>query len=170
VLNVIQQLEKALSSTPPLANVGDLLGAIGKVADCFLMITPCPLIKMIVDIIDMILRYVDCMIQAFDSILQFQAGLDFNAAEGNPVLLLNMQCTQDNMQASMDALNDGMQGIAPLMQTVNMLLDIAGQKPIEMPALSTGSLAGAVGDPLEPVKKIRDSLQQAVDVLKEICP
>lgn len=169
VLAVIQALKNAVSSTPPLADVGDLLDKIGKLSECFGMLDPCNMIHMVVAILKMILAYLNCMIEALESILHFQAGLDFSAAAGNPVMLANLECAQDNSRRALKGMNDSMQGVMPLIEMVNMLLDIVGQAPITLPSPTTPTLAGE-SDPLAPVITVRDTLQQAVMTLSAICP
>jgi hypothetical protein len=172
ILAVIKAMEDFVSSPLNPDNAKKLLDKIAVMTECLGMLDPCNIILMIESILQMIIAYLSCLIEAFESILNFQIGIDLNAAEGNPVLLTTLQCAQDNAQTAMDSLNDSMQGIMPLMQLVNMLLDIAGQSPIEMPAMKTPTPAEIAGgaDPMGPVKGVRDALLTAYNTLAEICP
>ena len=137
-----------------------------------IVLGPCPIVSMVRDILRLILSYINCMIEAIESLLNFQLGIDLNAANGNPVLLDTLVCAQNNAETSMGSLNDAMTGIMPLIDLVNICLSIVGQDPIELPDLSATTpsaadlLAGA--DPLAPVKSVRDVLQTALEVLDQV--
>ncbi len=168
ILAVIAALKNFANNPLDPSNVGELVGKIEKMSECLGMLDPCNMIRMVIAILKMILAYLNCMIEALESILHFQVGIDFNSAAGNPVMLANLECAQKNSERAMKAMNDSMQGIMPLIELVNMLLDIVGQQPIALPTLTTPTLAGNT-DPLAPIIAVRDSLQQAVMVLSEIC-
>lgn len=177
VLNVIGSMKKFFDSkTPPdfVSNATDVAAAIGDMAGCLdIVLGPIPIACMVTDILKLILSYINCMIEAVESLLNFQLGIDLNAANGNPVLLETLLCAQKNAEASMDSLNQGMTGIQPLITLVNMCLSIVGQPEITLPDMSASTptaaelLAGA--DPLEPVKAVRDVLQTALEALEPIC-
>lgn len=173
VLQVVSSLKDFISSPLNPQNAGKVIEAIDGMAGCLdIVLGPCPIVKMVRDILQLILGYINCMIAAVESVLNFQLGIDLNAAQGNPVLLDAMLCAQSNAETSMASLTGAMQGIKPLIDLINMLLEIVGQEPIELPDLSATTpspaelLAGA--DPLEPVKKVRDALQIAYDALKAV--
>lgn len=168
ILKVIKALGDFANSPNPLGALGDLAKAVADVSGCFLLIDPTQILKMIAAILDMIIAYLNCLISAFESIWNFQVGIDFNAAQGNPVLLASLNCAADNSQASMSGMMESMGGIMPLLDMVNMVMDIAGQDPIAFPTnLSTptpAEIAGGV-DPLAPVKGLRDGLVTARSAL-----
>lgn len=174
VLGVIGALKDFVSNPLNATNAGKVLDSIENMSDCLDIVLkpPCPIVVMVRDILKLILAYINCMIEAVESLLNFQVGLDLNAANGNPVLLDTLVCAQNNAQASIDTLNQGMQGIQPLIELMNICLGVVGQDPIELPDLSAATpsaadlLAGA--DPLAPVKSVRDALQTALDVLEKV--
>jgi hypothetical protein len=177
VLNVIASMQKFFDSkTPPdlISNAGGVADAIKQMTGCLdIVLGPIPIACMVVDILRMILAYINCMIEAVESLLNFQLGIDLNAANGNPVLLESLICAQNNANATMASMNQGMQGIQPLIQLVNMCLSIVGQPEITLPDMSAKTptvaelLDGA--DPLEPIKAVRDVIQTAIDALSPIC-
>ena len=73
----------------------------------------------------------------------------------------------------MESLNQGMQGIQPLIQLVNMCLSIVDQDEIVLPDMSAKTPTAAEllegADPLEPIKAVRDVLQTALEALEPIC-
>jgi hypothetical protein len=166
-------LQDFVSSPLNPQNVDKVLGSINDMKGCLdIVLGPCPIVAMVRDILKLLLAYINCMIQAVESALNFQLGIDLNAANGNPVLLDAMLCAQNNAETSMASLMEAMQGIQPLIDLMNTLLGIVGQDPIELPPLAAETpsaaelLAGA--DPLEPVKAVRDALAAALKVLEAV--
>jgi len=177
VLKVIGAMQKFFDSkTPPdlVSNASDVATAISDMKDCIdIVLGPIPIVCMVCDILRLILAYINCMIEAVESLLNFQLGIDLNAANGNPVLLDSLICAQKNANASMESLNQGMQGIQPLIQLVNMCLSIVGQDEIVLPDMSASTPTAAElldgADPLAPFKSVRDVLQTVLEVLEPIC-
>jgi hypothetical protein len=173
VLNVIASLKDFISGPLNPDNAKKVLDSIEGMAGCLdIVLTICPIVNMVKDMLKLILAYINCMIEAVESLLNFQLGIDLNAANGNPVLLESLICAQNNANTSMAGLNDALTGIQPLIELMNMSLSIIGQDPIELPDMSASTptpaelLAGA--DPLEPVKAVRDALQAALEVLEAL--
>jgi hypothetical protein len=174
VLNVIAKIKDFANNPLNPTNATNLVGAIDEMAGCLdIVLGPIPIVCMVLDILRMILAYINCMIEAVESLLNFQLGIDLNAANGNPVLLDSLICAQNNANASMASMNQGMQGIQPLIQLVNMCLSIVGQDEIALPDMSAKTPTAAElldgADPLEPIKAVRDVIQTAIDALSPIC-
>lgn len=164
VFNVIKALKDCFAVPPKLDG---LFKAIEELTECFLIFDPCELSKMVSGILCMIIAYLNCVIQAFESILTFQVGIDLDSAEGNPVLLANLTCAQDNAQAAIEGITTSMEGVKPLLDMIGMILEIAGQPPLDLPPIATPSAEDLLGgeDPLAPMKALRDSLVAANSVL-----
>lgn len=170
MLKVFSALKDTITDTPPFFNVttiGDLITALADLSSCFLLINPVEICKMVKAILEIILAYIGCLIEAFESIWNFQVGIDLNAAQGNPVLLASLSCAQTNAETSLNSLMQSMEGVQPLIEMVNIVLEIVNQDPIELPALETPSLDDlAEGeDPIQPIKDVRDALQAVHDAL-----
>ncbi len=167
MLKVISALKTTAESG--FLKAGDLISAIEGMTDCLgIVLAPIPICKMVKDILLLVISYLNCMIEAVDSVLEFHAGVDLSAANGNPVLLASLECAQNNAQTSMDALNDAMVGIQPILEMVNMALSIVGVNPISPPPMGAQSpslkdLAGQ--DPLKPFKDVVQALQTAAQAL-----
>jgi hypothetical protein len=162
LLNVIAKLEDLLGGTPPLSptKIPPVLDAMGKLAPCFGFMAGIPL--MIKHILLLIIAYLRCFIQAIESIVNFKAGIDLNAAEGNPVLLASLSCADDNAQVSMEQIMEALQCIEPLMKMIEPLAEMADLK-LELPSL--GDMAGSK-DPtktLEDMNQFLGKLEDAVD-------
>jgi hypothetical protein len=158
VLKVVKALEATAKSG--FTKAGDLLDAIGDMAECFLMLTPAGIGKLIAAILRMIIHYLECFIEAFMSIYNFQAGIDLASATGNPVLLNSMKCAQQNGQKSMDALMGSMEGVQPLLEIVELFGSIGGLD------IKTPSLADIAKeeDPLKAIEKLRDTLEELAQI------
>jgi hypothetical protein len=171
-LNSILEVGKAVVEFPPSAvsKLGDAVAALEDLSECFLMVTPLAICPMVKGILEVILAYLNCMISAFDSIWNFQLGIDLNAANGNPVLLDSLVCAQENAQISFQNTMSAMEVIEPMISMANNLMSVAGMDPIEfeMPDMSaaTPSLADVTDeDPIEPVRIARDAIQAVHDAL-----
>ena len=177
ILKVMSTLKDILSSANPTTLIPDLLNKLPAdlldLSSCFVLLNPCKIAEMIAGILKIILSYISCLIEAFESIWNFQIGIDLNAAQGNPVLLASLECAQKNAQTSLTSLNEALEGIKPILDMVGMLLEAIGQPPLELPPLeaSTPSLADLAPDqdPLAPIKTFRDALQKALDIVEAIC-
>jgi hypothetical protein len=158
VLAVIKALKDAVSEVPP--DFAGLIKKIDELISCFLLLDPCELSKTVSGILCMIISYLNCVIQAVESILNFQAGIDLDSAEGNPILLANLTCAQENAQAALEGINSSMEGVKPLLDMVGILLEIVGLPPLDLPPLVTPSASELLGgeDPLAPIKAMRDAL------------
>ncbi len=168
VLKVISALKDAVSSVPP--DFAGLISAIDDMLDCLgIVLGPIPICSMVKDILKLIIAYLNCLIDALQSILDFQVGIDLNSAQGNPVLLFQLECAQKNADATMNGMMSSMQGLAPLFELINTALSIVGQDPIGVPDMSaaTPSLSDLADgkDPLEPMKTIVITLETIADAL-----
>ncbi|MCA9875792.1 MAG: hypothetical protein KC441_19105 [Anaerolineales bacterium] len=167
ILEVVKALKSFAESPNPLGSLGDLATATAKAASCFVLLDPVKLCQMVKGILAVILAYIGCLIEAFESIWNFQVGIDLNAAQGNPVLLASLSCAQSNAETSLNSLMQSMEGVQPLIDMVNIIMEIIGQDPIELSPMATPSLSDlAEGvDPLQPVKDVRDVIQAVHDAL-----
>jgi len=168
VLKVISGLKKTVESA--FVETGDLIAAIDDMMDCLgIVLGPIPLCSMIKDILMLIIAYLNCMIEAVESILNFQVGIDLNAAQGNPVMLAQLECAQANAQNALEGTMNAMVGLEPIFELINTALSIIGEDPIGVPDLSaeTPSLAELADgqDPLEPVKTVVDTLETIASAL-----
>src|SRR5579872_229015 len=111
ILKVIMALKELITSLPDLSKVGDVVKAIEELAECFIMLTPLGIGKLIAAVLRIIIAYLTCFIDAFMSIYNFQIGISLTGASGNPVLLNALNCAQSNAEKSMNGLTDTMQGV-----------------------------------------------------------
>src|SRR5436190_662794 len=76
ILKVIMALKELVTSLPDLSKVGDVVSAIEELAECFIMLTPAGIGKLIAAILRIVIAYLTCFIDAFMSIYTFQIGID----------------------------------------------------------------------------------------------
>ncbi|MBK7177997.1 MAG: hypothetical protein IPH82_12545 [Chloroflexi bacterium] len=101
MLKVFSALKDTITDSPPffdITSIGKLITALADLSSCFLLIDPVQICKMVKGILAIILSYIGCLIEAFESIWNFQLGIDLNAAQGNPVLLASLSCAQTNAE------------------------------------------------------------------------
>jgi hypothetical protein len=156
ILKVIMALKELLTSLPDLSKVGDVVKAIEELAECFIMLTPAGIGKLIAAVLRIIIAYLNCFISAFMSIYTFQLGLDFSSASGNPVLLNSLNCAKNNAQKSMDGLSNTMEGVQPLFDLLTLLGSIGGLQ-LKLPSLS--DIAGNE-DPLQAIEQLKSTLEE----------
>jgi len=162
ILNVISALEKALNATPPIiGGIGDLLGAIAKLKDCFGFFDPTNILAMIKQILLMVLAYLNCMLQAMESILKLKVGIAISGEGGTPLLIQTLNCSSSNADIAMNSMMSSMAAIQPLMDLINMIGGIVGLS-ITMPSLSL-SVTGPGEDPLQPIRDFVTTLQEVVN-------
>jgi hypothetical protein len=162
ILKVFDELKKAVGSTPPLANVGDLLNAITDLAECYPPLSVAKWVEMIKAILKMILAYIECLIQGFESIRNFKAGVDLNAEGGTPLLLNTLDCAKGNADTSLAALMDAMGPIQPLLDMISPITSLIG---IDLSKLSLSGGGSSGSDPIQPIIDFHDALAEIVDAI-----
>ena len=162
VLKVVQSLAKLAEPGNPVSKLGDIGKSAAEAADCFLVFDKLP--KMLADILRLIIAYLKCIIQAIKSVLDFQVGIDLNAAQGNPVLLASLNCAQDNAQTSLDQLLEAIAFIEPLLDIIKPIAEIAGVS-LNLPSLANLSGEKDLPKLLENLNITLEQLQQTVDAL-----
>ena len=162
ILGVIKALQDF--ATDPLTRGGDLISAIDKVAGCFNMIAPTALLSMIKAILLLLIAYLRCFVEAVESIVNFQAGIDLNSAQGNPVLLASLSCASDNAQVSMGQLMQAIGAVQPLMDLIKPIMSMANLS-IELPSISQISGSSNPAAALQQLDTTLGQLQQIVDAI-----
>jgi len=167
----------ALTKISP-TSLGDIISA---AADFVEHCVPLPIAFActILDIIRLLIKYLKCIISAILSILEFQVGIDLNAVQDNPVVLLSLQCAQGNADASMTSLKDALAIIDSLLTLIQPVLTAAedalpdkvkqGLQTISEIKSTLDSIVGAGGvsagvpgvqDTIQTLQGFQDDLQQ----------
>jgi hypothetical protein len=148
ILKMLKFLGVVASIRGP-TDLAKLANAAIDLSKCFAFAVQIPC--MLVDILKLIIAYLLCIIQAVESILKFQIGIDFSAADGNPVLLASLDCAKKNGDASMAQLREALQLIEPLLVILDSIKDLAQSVP------------GPVGDALAAVPKAVAALKPVIE-------
>jgi hypothetical protein len=156
VIKALSEIENPITDIPKVAE------AAKELSKCFLVFDSIP--AMIADILRLIIAYLRCIIQAIKSILDFQVGIDLNAAQGNPVLLASLDCANNNAQISLDQLMEQIAVIEPLLAVVEPIAGLVGIS-LEFPSLAKVSGADDLPKTLENLNNTLEQLQQAVDAI-----
>jgi hypothetical protein len=139
-----------------------IAAAAADLADCFLVFGKIPI--MIADILRMIIAFLHCFINAVKSIVNFQAGIDLNAADGNPVLIDALKCAQENSETSLAQLMAALGAIEPILEMTKPLLEMGG---LSLTLPSMGDITGAK-DLTETLDKLESTLVQLQDALESL--
>ena len=132
VLGVIGALKDFASN--PLTKGPDLIAAIDKVAECIAAATV-PAISIFASlkgILELLVNFIGCIVDQLDSLIKFNASIDLEAARDNPILEASLKCAQDNAEISSAVLMQSIEPIKPLLDTVNLLMGIAGLPEIAL--------------------------------------
>ena len=166
ILNVIASIEGLVNALKPPTFPG-LPDAIPKVLDAIAQLKKCipipgiDLCSMVKSILMLILNFLSCLIDEMESILKFQATLDFDGAADNPALHDALICAQNSSQAALENTMGSIGGLQPIFTVVTILIGIA-QVPFQLPDFSKFSVTP--GAPLLPMV---ESLKSTVDGMKE---
>lgn len=136
--------------------------AAADLADCFLVFDKIP--KFIADILRIIIMFLHCFVNAVKSILNFQVGIDLNAADGNPALLASLTCAQNNAEASLAQLMAALGAVQPLLDMMTPLLEMGGLS-FKLPSM--GEITGAK-DITESLDKLEATLQELQQILDSL--
>jgi hypothetical protein len=167
ILNVVASMEGFLGALPNVveaaSKAGDVLNAIGDMKDCFeLVLGPVKVAETIKDILLLLISYLKCFADAMKSVLDFQAGIDLNSAQGNPMLLASLQCASDNAQTSMQQMLQALGPIEPLFKMMQPLIKIS-QLPIVLPPISDLANAKDASQAVDQLDAMLGQLKQIVE-------
>jgi len=159
VLGVIGALKDFASN--PLTKGPDLIAAIEKVAECIAAATipQISIFASIKGILELVVNFISCIVDQLDSLAHFNAMIDLEAAEGNPILEASLKCAQENSQISSATLMQSVEPIKPLLDILNIFMGIAG-----LPEISLSVDSSPDADATQAI----DALKQTVDTIKGV--
>jgi hypothetical protein len=157
-------LEDATTPDKLLSGAVDVVESLADLAPCFLAVTPAGIAPFIKDILLAIIKLLRCIIQSITSILDFQAGLDFNAAEGNPVMIAQLECAQANASETMAHSLAALGPIGPLLDLVAPLLEIVGLS-LETPPMDEIMGMTDVSDAIDQIDAVIGQIETVVEAL-----
>jgi hypothetical protein len=158
LLKIITAVTSLLGAVKNPTTVGDAVNAVGELAKCI----PGPdFAFMIKGILQIVVNFLFCFADNLDQILKFQASIDLNAADDNPVLRATLLCAQDNASTSLSNLMQALQPLTPVLKAIQPLMSPAGLS-IDLTELNNLTVSGGVGVSVDSVKQIAQNLQVAI--------
>ena len=165
ILGVIAALEKFVQGPLNPSNVKGVLDSISDMSECITGILPgTALFEMIKSILLLVIGYLKCFVEAIKSVLDFQVGINLNAAAGNPALLQSLQCASDNAATTMQQMMMALAPIQPLFKMLEPVIKMANL-PIQLPSI--GDITGAK-DVAEAVDKLDAMLTEMQQIVASI--
>lgn len=168
ILKVLEAVQSWLTDIKQpgdlIGGIGDVLEALGEAAPCFTAVTPLGIAPFIKDILEAIIKLLKCIISSVRSVLEFQAGIDLNAAEGNPVMLAQLECAQRNAEETMAHSLAALGPIGPLLDLVAPLLEIVGLS-LETPPMDEIMGMEDVSEALDQIETVVVQVESVIDAL-----
>ena len=148
---------------PSLSVLEDFGKAAAAVTECVAQFTtPAGLALFIIDILDLILKILNCVIDALKSALSVLegVGLDLIKAQdtGNLELIAALECAQQNAMSSAQASLTAIEPLSLILGLISPIMEIVGADPIEIPTLGHPESAEALGEVVEVLEKVVDTI------------
>lgn len=150
---------------PPVDAIKKFVEAAADLAPCLTIPTPAAIIPFVKDILCLILKVMQCLVGQLKSIVNIMSGLQLQLKAatdaGNDELLATLQCAQENAATSASQLTQSIEPIGALLDLVGPLLALAGQQPLQLPAV------GGATD-VESLKAVVTTLEGVTDAIKGV--
>lgn len=149
-----------------LEGAGDLLEKLAALAPCVAAVVapPTGIVPTIKDILELVIKLLKCVITSVRSMLDFQAGIDLNAADGNPVLIAQLECAKANASETMAHSLASLGPLGPLLDLVAPLLEIVGLS-LETPPMDEIMGMEDVSEAIEQIEAVIVQIESVVDAL-----
>lgn len=157
-------LENAGNPIDLISGAGDVVSKLADLVPCFAAVTPVGIAPFIKDILLTIIALLKCVISSVQSILDFQAGIDLNSADGNPVLLAQLECAQDGASSTLEHTLAALGPLAPLIELVQPLLEIVGVS-LETPPLDEIMGLEDASDAIDQIEQVVEKVETVVQAL-----
>lgn len=165
VLGNIVEFAKAAPDPMKMADkVGALTSSFAEMSTCIPPLAPVSFALMIKGILELVINVLSCLIDSLESIVKFQVSLNFEAAQGNPVLTEALECARDNADTSMQNLMTSMEPVMVVMKVVGSVASLAGLS-VTLPDLSQIGQGGDAAQAVESLKQSIDGLKSAIESL-----
>jgi hypothetical protein len=169
ILDVISKIKEFADATTSIPDVSKLLTAVPKLIDSIVKLEGCipplqlpRLALMLKGMLELVIRFLSCFLTQLKSLIEFRLAIDFDSAEGNPVLMESLMCADASLEAAQINLLKSIEPLKPVMDIVGMVSGVAGI-PLEIPDFSSMSAATDFNKTIESVQQAIDSLQAVID-------
>ena len=168
VLDVLSTLHEFAKVVPDLSKmpkaVDELGAAMGELTKCMPPLHVPTMRLMLKTMLQLVLRFLSCFLTQMNTLLEFRASLDIDAAEGNPVLRESLTCARNSADAAQTNLLKSLEPLMPVMNIVGVVAGFAGV-PLTLPNFTAMSAGADVSTSLHSVNDTIDMLQKVVDAI-----
>lgn len=148
---------------PPVKAISDFVEAAAELVPCFSI--PATIPPFVKDILCLILKVLQCVVGQLKSIVEIMSGLQLQlkiaADSGNGELQQALQCAQENAATAASHVTQSIEPLAALLELLAPLLSLAGQKPLQLPAI------GAAAD-VEALKALVTTLEGVMEAIRAV--
>jgi hypothetical protein len=154
---------------PPVKAISDFIAAAKDLVPCLLIPTPAVIAPFVKDILCLILKVLTCVVGQLKSIVEIMSGLQIQLKvaikDGNGELQTALQCAQDNAATAASHLTQSIEPIAALLELVSPLLQLAGQKPLQLPGIGGATDVEALKTVVTTLEGVKDAIKVVTDAL-----
>jgi hypothetical protein len=147
----------------------DFVKAAADIAPCLLVPTPANMIPFLRDILCLILKMLKCFLGQLQTLMGLMRGLTLQLSlaqsSGNIELQNSIECAQENAALSAQHLTKAIEPIGAILELIGPIMGIAGQKPIALPALGSGTDVAALEQVVQTLQRVVGTIQVVVDAL-----
>ena len=154
---------------PPFKAVKKFIEASVKLAPCLLIPSGAPLIPFVRDILYLILKVLRCIISQLKTIIAVMSGLSLQIqtaeAAGNTEQLAALKCSKENADRSAQSALQAIEPIGALLTMVAPVMQLAGQDPISLPAMGSGTDVKSLQSVVTTLTAVADSIEIIADAI-----
>jgi hypothetical protein len=155
---------------PPVEAVVEFGKAAVKVAECFVALTPAGWIPFICDLLKLIRTILACLISQMETLVNLMGGLSLQiqAAAGNPDLLAQLQCAQDNANTAAAGMVSAIEPISAVLALAKPIFGIAGVPEITLAPPGGADAAASMQPTIQTLKDVLATIDTVLESLP--CP
>jgi hypothetical protein len=154
---------------PPFKAVKKFIEAAVKLAPCLAIPTGAPLVPFVKDILCLLLKVLRCLTTQLKTIIAIMSGLTLQIqtaeAAGNTEQLAALKCSKENADRSAQSALQAIEPIGALLSLVAPVMQLAGQKPISMPAIGSDTDVDALQTVVTTLNGVADAIQVITDAM-----
>lgn len=169
LVDIITGLSKVPPSPPGPDVIKEFTDAALALAPCFLAATPAPWIPFICDLLKLIRALLGCLIDSMETLVRLFSGLSLQlaAAADNPDLLAQLQCAQDNANASAQSMMQAIEPISAVLSLASPLFALVGVEAITLAPPGGEDAAASLEPTIQTLKDVVAAIDAVTDTL---CP
>lgn len=169
LVDIITGLSKLPPEPPSPKLIGDFAKAAADLAPCFLTATPVPWVPFVCDLLKLVRAVLSCLVGSMETMVRLFGGLSLQlaAAADNPDLLAQLQCAQDNANASAQSMMQAIEPVSAVLSLASPLFALVGVEAITLePPGGEDAIAA-----LEPtIQTLKDVVATIDTVTETLCP